>query len=107
MDPGSPDLVCDLCTEMPQPTDGGRTYTFRIRDGVKFHDGTPLTAADVAASWEHIVFPPEGVMSVRQSFYSMVDKIEAPDPKTVAFRLKFATTAFLPALASPYTFIYK
>ena len=45
------DFVCDLCTEMPKPTDGGKTYTFKIRDGVKFHDGSPLTAADVAASW--------------------------------------------------------
>src|SRR5713101_5197678 len=51
-------FVCDLCTQMPQPTDGGRTYTFKIRDGVKFHDGTPLTAADVATSWNKIIFPP-------------------------------------------------
>src|ERR1700739_4974068 len=41
------DFVCDLCTEMPLPNDSGRTYTFKIRHGVKFHDGTPLTAADV------------------------------------------------------------
>src|SRR6266571_576400 len=44
------DFVCDLCTEMPSPTDGGRTYTFKIRQDVKFHDGTSLTAYDVAAS---------------------------------------------------------
>src|SRR5947207_12370381 len=36
------DFVCDLCTEMPQPTDAGRTYAFKIRDGVKWHDGSPL-----------------------------------------------------------------
>src|SRR6516164_8002238 len=101
------DFVCDLCTVMPQPTDAGKTYTFKIRDGVKWHDGSPLTAADVAASWEHIVHPPEGVLSPRASWYEMVDKIEAPDPSTVVFRLKFATGAFIPALADPFTFIYK
>src|SRR6266480_2124636 len=106
--PASPtDFVCDLCTEMPQPTDDGRTYTFKIRDGVKFHDGSPLTAVDVAASWQRVVSPPAGVTSARQAFYTMVDKVESPDPRTVVFRLKFATTAFLPALADPFAYIYK
>jgi len=108
LNPGSAtDFVCDLCAEIPQPTDGGKTYTFKIREGVKFHDGVPLTAADVAASWQKIVFPPEGVSSARLSFYIMVDKIEAPDPQTVVFRLKFPTSTFIPALADPYTWIYK
>src|ERR671938_1478328 len=101
------DFVCDLCAEMPKPTDDGWTYTFKIRDGVKFHDGSPLTAADVAASWQRIVSPPAGVTSGRQAFYTMVDKVEAPDPKTAVFRLKFATSAFLPALADPFAYIYK
>jgi peptide/nickel transport system substrate-binding protein len=101
------DFVCDLCTEMPEPTDGGKTYTIKLRDNVKFHDGAKLTSADVKASWDHIVFPPEGNISPRQSWYMMVDKIEAPDPQTVVFRLKFATSAFLPALADPFTFIYQ
>jgi ABC-type transport system substrate-binding protein len=92
---------------MPQPTDDGKTYTFKIRSGVKFHDGSPLTAADVAASWEHIVHPPEGVLSPRESHYLMVDTVEAPDPTTVVFRLKFATSAFLPALSDPFAFIYQ
>jgi peptide/nickel transport system substrate-binding protein len=106
--PGSPtDFVCDLCTAMPRPTDDGKTYTFKIRDGVKFHDGSPLTAADVAASWEHIIHPPEGVLSPRESHYVMVDTVEASDPASVVFRLKFATDAFLPALADPYSWIYK
>src|SRR5215813_10549424 len=52
------DFVCDLCTAMPTPTDGGKTYTFKIRQGVKFHDGTPLTAADVATNWQMMVHPP-------------------------------------------------
>ncbi|MGH6737941.1 MAG: ABC transporter substrate-binding protein, partial [Bradyrhizobium sp.] len=56
------DFTCDLCTGMPQPTDDGKTYTFKIRDGVKWHDGAPLTAADVAKGWQMIVDPPEGVV---------------------------------------------
>jgi peptide/nickel transport system substrate-binding protein len=100
-------FVCDLCTEMPQPTDDGRTYTFNIRQGVKFHDGSPLTAADVAASYNKIIFPASGQLSARSSNYLMVDKVEAPDPTTVVFHLKFATGAFMPALADPFNFIYK
>ena len=58
VDPNNPssttDFVCDLCAAVPQPTDGGKTYTFKIRDDVKFHDGSSLTATDVAASWDTI-----------------------------------------------------
>ena len=105
--PGSTtDFVCDLCTAMPQPSGEGETYIFKIREGVKFHDGTPLTAADVAASWNRIVFPAEVILSARKSHFMMVDKIEAPDPTTVVFHLKFATSAFLPALAGPQNWIY-
>jgi peptide/nickel transport system substrate-binding protein len=108
MNPSSPDdFVCDLCTEMPKPTDGGKTWTFKIRDGVKWHDGSPLTAADVAASWHEIINPRPGVSSARQPYFVMVDKVEATDASTVVFKLKFATSAFLPALADPFAWIYK
>src|SRR5438128_5681610 len=100
------DFVCDLCTAMPTPTDDGKTYTFKIRQGVKFHDGTPLTAYDVAASWEKIIHPTEGVSSARESYYVMVDKVEAPDPATVVFRLKFATGAFLPAPGGAVSWVH-
>jgi peptide/nickel transport system substrate-binding protein len=111
VDPENPadttNFVCDLCLAIPTPTDGGKTYTFKIRQGVKFHDRTQLTAADVAASWQAIIFPSEGVLSVRQNWFSMVKSVESPDPVTVVFRLKFATTVFLPALADPFAFIYQ
>jgi len=111
VDPQNPssttEFVCDLCTQLPTPTDDGRSYTFQIRSGVKFHDGAPLTAADVAASWQDIIDPPEGKISARQAFYAMIDKVEAPDAQTVVFRLKYATTAFLPALADPFAYIYE
>ena len=44
---------------------------------------------------------------IRSSNFIMVDKIEAADPYTVVIRLKFPTTAFLPALADPYNWIYQ
>jgi peptide/nickel transport system substrate-binding protein len=109
LDPEHPEdttrLVCDLCTDMP--TSNGTTYTFRIRRGVKWHDGSPLTAQDVAASWLHIMHPPPGYLSARANWYEMVDSIAVTDPDTVVFHLKFATPTFLPALASPHAYVYK
>jgi peptide/nickel transport system substrate-binding protein len=101
------EFVCDVCTEIPEPSEAGRTYAFQIRDDVKFQDGSRLTADDVAASWNKIVDPAEGVISARRGYYSMIEKVEATNPKTVVFHLKFATAAFLPALTDPYAFIYK
>jgi len=107
-DPSSTsDIVCDLCTAIPQPTDNGKTWTFKIRQGVKFHNGDPLTAADVAASLDEIALPPKGVLSPRSDNFIMVKDIEAPDPTTVVIHLKYATTAFLPALADPFNWIYE
>src|SRR5277367_5947763 len=51
------EFVCDVCTEIPTPTDDGRTYAFRIRDDVRFQDGSVMTSYDVAASWNKIVDP--------------------------------------------------
>jgi len=64
-------------------------------------------AADVATSWNRIIFPHEGMANARAGYDLVVDKVEAPDPRTVVFQLKFATTTFLPALADPAAFIYK
>ena len=60
------DIVCDLCTEMTTSEDG-KVWTFKIRQGVKFHDGSLLTADDIAASFNMIVFPPAGRARARAS----------------------------------------
>ncbi len=82
------------------------SYTFKIRPGVKFHDGTGLTSADVKASFDRIRNPAEGVVSVRKSVYGRIASIEAPDPATVTFKLKTASPAFLASIASPFNCIY-
>ena len=106
--PQSPtDFVCDLCEgDVPAATDNGLKYTFKIRNDVKFHDGTPLTAHDIKATFDKIVFPPEGVPSTRKAFFSSLDNIAVPDDYTLVFNMKFASGAFLPAVAAPYNFVY-
>jgi peptide/nickel transport system substrate-binding protein len=105
--PSSPDdFVCDLCTEMPQPTDHEKKYTFMLRKNASFWDGQPVTAHDVVASFKKVIFPPPDVSSPRKAFYSMVKSIYAPDNYTVVFELKYPSSAFIPALANPYNFIY-
>ena len=86
----------------------GLVYTFKLRQGVKFHDGTPpMTSRDVKASYDKIIFPPAGVASSRKSAYQAVEVVEAPDAQTVRFRLKWPESSFLLNLASPWNWIYK
>src|SRR6185295_10149204 len=85
----------------------GQTYTLALRKGVKFHDGAEATSRDVKASYDKIVFPPPGVISYRKGAYRAVEAIEAPDPYTIRFRLKWPEASFLVNLASPYSWIYK
>ena len=106
--PSSPtDFVCDLCEgKVPGATNNGLTYTFKIRKGVEFHSGTPLTSADIKASLDKVIFPPKGIPSTRKAFYGMVKNIAAPNPTTLVINLKYPTGAFIPALAMPFNFIY-
>ena len=106
--PSSPtDFVCDLCVgDVSAASSDGLTYTFKIREGVTFHDGTPLSAHDVKATYDKIIFPPEGVPSSRKAFFTMVKSVEAPDDTTVVFTLEYASGAFIPALATPFNVIY-
>src|SRR5438876_3797243 len=100
-----PKIIGDAASEWTISPDG-LTYTFKIRQGIKFHDGSPLTAVDVKATYDKIVFPPEGVRSVRKNAYATVASVEAPDPNTVVFKVKYASASLLDNLASPWNVIY-
>ena len=109
VNPGNPsdptDIECDLC-ESHEVSADGLTYTFKIRQGVKFHDGQALTSADIVATYDKIINPPEGIRSSYKDFYVMVDSVSAPDDSTVVFKLKYPSGAFFPALANPFNFVY-
>jgi peptide/nickel transport system substrate-binding protein len=85
----------------------GLVYTFKLRRGVKFHDGSELTSTDVKASYDKIIFPPTGVKSLRKAAYAAVQVVEAPDPSSVRFKMKWPESSFLLNLASPWNFVYK
>ncbi|MGE0700479.1 MAG: ABC transporter substrate-binding protein [Hyphomicrobiaceae bacterium] len=84
----------------------GLTFTFKLHEGVKFHDGSPLTSADVKFSFERIKNPPTGVVSLRKSLFEDVTAIEAPDPATVVFRLKEPNASMMDNFAQPFNCIY-
>jgi peptide/nickel transport system substrate-binding protein len=106
IDPYSyPKIIGDAAAEWKIAPDG-LTYTFKIRPGIRFHDGSPLTAADVKATYDKIVFPPTGVLSIRKNAYTEIASIEAPDVATVVFKLKFPSASLLNNLASPWNVIY-
>jgi peptide/nickel transport system substrate-binding protein len=84
----------------------GLSYTFNLRSGVQFHDGTPFSSADALASLTRIVDPPSGIVSVNKALLNMVDKVEAPDAQTIKISLKKPSPYFLSLLADPTMVIY-
>ena len=82
------------------------TYTFRLRPDIRFHDGSRLTSADVAASYQRIMHPPAGVFSARQAEYSAISGIDVPNSSTVVFHLQWPETVMLANFASPWNCIY-
>jgi peptide/nickel transport system substrate-binding protein len=98
--------VADLAESWTVSGDG-LAYTLKLRPGVKFHDGSVMTSRDVKASYDRIANPPPGVTSYRKGSYRVVEAIEAPDPQTIRFLLKWPEASFLVTLASPYSWIMK
>jgi peptide/nickel transport system substrate-binding protein len=74
-----------LAAELPAFTDGGKTVTIKLRSGVKFNDGTPMTAEAVKFSLDR---HREMKGSNRRSELDHVDAVEVVDPLTVRLRLK-------------------
>jgi peptide/nickel transport system substrate-binding protein len=100
-----PQVVGDLAESWTVSPDR-RTYTFKLRPNVLFHDGSKLTSADVKVSYERIIHPPQGVTSVRQADYAAITSIDTPDPQTIVFHLQWPDAAMLANFASPWNCIY-
>ncbi len=71
-------------------------YTFKLRKGVTWHDGTPFTSADVKYTFEDPL--PKFHARARASLLGAVERIETPDPLTVIFRFYKPYSAFLQQL---------
>lgn len=82
----------DLATAW-EASDDGTVWTFRIRDGVRFHDGSLLDAEDVVYSIKRVIDPDYG--SPARAAVEMIDRIEATGPLTVRMTLE-STFADLP-----------
>jgi peptide/nickel transport system substrate-binding protein len=81
--------------ELPDPI----TYVFHLRRGVHFHDGRPLTSADVKATFDYILNPAN--RSAKRGAFRMVTFIEAPDPATVIFHINAPYASFTTSLVRP------
>ncbi|TLN13114.1 hypothetical protein FDZ74_09960, partial [bacterium] len=99
-EPGTTNLVGGTAVGMPTVSDDGLTYTFTLKDGLKFADGTAITSANYVSLWKR--FSLEGQVSGLIQNY--VSDVTAPDEKTVVVTLK-DSFGFSPALAAPAPFV--
>ncbi|MCJ7520311.1 MAG: ABC transporter substrate-binding protein [Anaerolineaceae bacterium] len=99
--PGTADLIPAIATDFPVVSDEGKTYTYTIKEGLQFADGTPLTADDFVFSWNRLNTL-EGQVSGLVQVY--VESVEAPDAKTVVYKLKYPI-GFFNALAATAPFV--
>ncbi len=99
--PGTSDLVPGAAAAMPVASDDGLTFTYTLKEGLKFADGTPVTAQTYVDSWDRLNTLQGQVSGLIQLY---VDSVEAVDDLTVAYHLK-APFGFFPALSSTAPFV--
>ncbi|HET8985759.1 MAG TPA: ABC transporter substrate-binding protein [Trueperaceae bacterium] len=85
-------------------SEDGLTWIFTLRQGVLFHDGTPLTTGDVIAKFERAMNPDSG--HTNAAYYAAIDSVTAPDDSTIVFTLKQPSSSLLYNLARPDSIIY-
>ena len=114
--PGTTELEPDLA-ESYTVSDDGKTYTFKLRDGLKFHNGRAVTAADVKYSIERSINPATqspggGYFSAIAGYDDMVggkatelSGIAVPDDKTVAITLTRPDATFLHLMAINFSYV--
>jgi len=100
-----PEIIGDLAESWEVSSDN-RTYTFKMRQGVKFHDGSDFDSADMLATWNKLKSPPEGVISVRQGQFAQIEEMSAPDPQTFVVTLQEPNPAALALFANPWNCVY-
>ena len=93
-----------LATEWDIAADG-KTYTFTIRDGVKFHDGSDLTVDDVVTSFNRMAMPQDGFVAPQRSFYDVVESIEGKGNQVV-FKLSEPRTWLLEVMSGTSHVVY-
>jgi peptide/nickel transport system substrate-binding protein len=81
-----------------QISEDGKVYTFHLREGVTFHNGMPLKAADVKYTLEAIMNPDNA--SPSKEFFDPIESIDVIDDLTVVIKLKDPYAPFLLALGS-------
>lgn len=89
-----------LLAESYEISEDGQTYTFRLREGVRFHTGQEMTAEDVAYSYDYIRDPANG--SPGAGDYATIESIEVIDDHSVAFHLDRPNAALLMTLTNKY-----
>src|SRR5882762_2109528 len=100
-------IVPDLATSWSWSEDGTE-LTFKLRSGVKWHDGKPFTAKDVQCTWDLLLGKAEQKLrgNPRKSWYRNLDRVTANGDYEAVFHLKRPQPAFVALLASGYSPVY-